>query len=341
MLLKSTRYSTKHLLIHFNTRHSTNESSTFVESKANLLFKLQLSRKGTSKFTQLKNQLASLISTRNNPSLSLNQILGYLNGSINCLAGLPQSTIHPCLYFHLSFLLCFDPLLSSASSSSLYTPFAYISSCTSLILFSFPQLINIPNPPLVRWVGCMRETKEIISRAFVGAVIRQFWALEWASEVGQADESCCRGNTDWAWESEEFGISQWGLDTGLNRRSRTGVKLQITPGRRGILTVLSKFSAVNPKITQYKRREKLQSISCTVFISTTLFKFLSPCSRAILDKQKKEEYTHILSQFMKHMGFVSVFAEVFFFFFDSGYYLDRNNKYKKHDIKIQGFTFPG
>ncbi|KNZ59337.1 hypothetical protein VP01_1755g4 [Puccinia sorghi] len=35
-----TRYSTKHLLIHFDMRHSINERSKFVKSKANLIFEL-------------------------------------------------------------------------------------------------------------------------------------------------------------------------------------------------------------------------------------------------------------------------------------------------------------
>ncbi|KNZ48662.1 hypothetical protein VP01_5502g2, partial [Puccinia sorghi] len=59
-----------------------------------------------------------LISTRNNPSLSPNQILGYSNESINCLVGLLQRTLNPCLYFHLSLLLCFDPLSSASVSPS-------------------------------------------------------------------------------------------------------------------------------------------------------------------------------------------------------------------------------
>ncbi|KNZ50154.1 putative signal peptide protein [Puccinia sorghi] len=81
--------------------------------------------------------LYSLISTRNSPSPSLNQILRYSNGSINRLAGSLQSP-SPLAFTVISLILCFNPLFIFISSLSLYPLFAYISSCTFLILFPSP-----------------------------------------------------------------------------------------------------------------------------------------------------------------------------------------------------------
>ncbi|KNZ62881.1 hypothetical protein VP01_1211g3 [Puccinia sorghi] len=135
----NTRYSTKNLLIHFDT---SNESLTFVKSNANMLFKLRRSSKGTSMFTQHHSAGLPVLRTYNNTSVSLNQTLGYSNGSINCF-GLLQSTLHPRLYFHLLSLLCFDPLLCLSFIFELVHSFAYISSCTFSFFSLFPQLINI------------------------------------------------------------------------------------------------------------------------------------------------------------------------------------------------------
>ncbi|KNZ53354.1 hypothetical protein VP01_3267g1 [Puccinia sorghi] len=74
MLLKSTGYSTKHLLIHFDTRHSTIEILTFHGHNSFFLCSISLQHKP-------------------NPWM-------------------PLSTLHPHLYFHLSLLLCFNSLLS-------------------------------------------------------------------------------------------------------------------------------------------------------------------------------------------------------------------------------------
>ncbi|KNZ50953.1 hypothetical protein VP01_4158g1 [Puccinia sorghi] len=202
MLLKSTRYSNKHLIIHFDARHSTNESTTF--ELQSLLSQNQLSNSFPFMASMVITHLAlPSIPTSSNPSLPLNQILGYLEGSINYLTGLFRSTLHPRLYFHLSFLLCFDPLLNLSLILKLVHSFAYISSSNFFILFAFSSLsylqatfetisytslshlffelesviFNIdlsylalifqpflahfvqPNPPLVRWVGCMTESQ--------------------------------------------------------------------------------------------------------------------------------------------------------------------------------------
>ncbi|KNZ59688.1 hypothetical protein VP01_167g2 [Puccinia sorghi] len=110
-----TCYSTKHLLIHINTRHSTNESLTFLKSNAITHFELQLSRKGTFKHNNNPFHL-------NNPSSPSNQILGNSSGSIHCLAGSLQITL-PRLYFHILFLLGFDPLLTLISIFELVISF--------------------------------------------------------------------------------------------------------------------------------------------------------------------------------------------------------------------------
>ncbi|KNZ59107.1 hypothetical protein VP01_17g9 [Puccinia sorghi] len=96
----------------------------------------------------------SFISTSNNP-LSLNQIVGYLNRSINCLAGLLQSTLFPCLHFHLVY-----PVLSTSIHSHLHLQactlfFAYISSCTFLILFSLSS-------PLPCWLFIRHTSSDLL-----------------------------------------------------------------------------------------------------------------------------------------------------------------------------------
>ncbi|KNZ56850.1 hypothetical protein VP01_2301g3 [Puccinia sorghi] len=98
---KSTRYSTKHLLIHFDARNSNNESSTF----------------------KLHNLLSQLSSSLTQPQFF----------ELVCFEA------HSLLAFNFKYYFSCDSTLPSVSvsSSSLYTPFAYISFCTFLILFSF------------------------------------------------------------------------------------------------------------------------------------------------------------------------------------------------------------
>ncbi|KNZ60683.1 hypothetical protein VP01_1518g1 [Puccinia sorghi] len=142
------------MLFNLDVQNSTNESSKILKSNAITHFELQLSRKGTFKVYSTNSACLqqnpnlskySFISTSNNPSLSSNQILGYSNGLIHRLTGLLQGTL-PCLYFHITYLVL--GLYSfSSPSSSLYPLFAYISSCTFLIILPFPQLINIIHLP--------------------------------------------------------------------------------------------------------------------------------------------------------------------------------------------------
>ncbi|KNZ57964.1 hypothetical protein VP01_202g1 [Puccinia sorghi] len=122
---RSTRYLTKHPLIHFDTRHSTNESSSFLKSNTTTHFEIRLSREGTSKFTH----------TALNPSICAQQLINSLH------SWLASEHTHPfpLLSSFLSFALTLYPF--SSPSSSLYHLFLYISSSIALLVIFFkPKL---------------------------------------------------------------------------------------------------------------------------------------------------------------------------------------------------------
>ncbi|KNZ56447.1 hypothetical protein VP01_2400g2 [Puccinia sorghi] len=158
-----TCYSTKHLLIHFDLKTQLANSFPFLASAA-----ITHSACAQQLIFKRINQLLSWLALKHTPSLPL---LSFI--------------------YHSS---CALTLSASVSSLSLYTPFAYVSSCTFLILFFFPHylpphlqhlLVRFvqPNPPLVRWETQkkvdkkIKDKKKIVSLLYV---VMNLWAQLWS-----------------------------------------------------------------------------------------------------------------------------------------------------------------
>ncbi|KNZ59244.1 hypothetical protein VP01_1776g3 [Puccinia sorghi] len=142
MLPKSTRYSTKDLLIHFDTRHSTNESLTFFKSKANLLFEFRLSHKGISNAVIIHS--ASIISHfifESNPRIFewINQLLSWAASKHTPSLPLLSSIIFPVL--PLAYWLPFSNLIIFNKDLSYLAPHLQTSPC-ALRPAKFPSRVS-------------------------------------------------------------------------------------------------------------------------------------------------------------------------------------------------------
>ncbi|KNZ47908.1 hypothetical protein VP01_6053g1 [Puccinia sorghi] len=149
MLLKSTRYLTKHLLIYFDARHSTNEILTFAITQSACAQQLV--------FDTIP------------------------------IFGLLRSTLHPCLSFHLSFLLCFDPLLSLTLIFELLCP---VSLLIPVHLLHISQVLFILNevPNLANHVATIFPFN--LRRLFIPIKELPLWALTLPPESPPGHQPC-------------------------------------------------------------------------------------------------------------------------------------------------------